>query len=226
MKKFFTFTLLTALLTTSLVAQQPNRADYVDRVATCEAILQEFMGNPELAIPQDVLKRARGIIIVNQFRAGLVIGVKDGYGVIMVRRPDNTWSLPAILSAGGGSFGFQIGASANERIYILMDEATPRLLFNQRFHVGVDAQAVAGPNSASSDNTNEEILTTPVLIYTTDRGAYLGASLKAGWLSRNDDANRVLYHTTYTLPEILYSDWVEEVPEVSYLRNYMRKLAN
>jgi lipid-binding SYLF domain-containing protein len=184
------------------------------------------MADPELAIPQDILQRARGIIIVNQFRAGLVIGVRDGYGVIMVRRPDNTWSLPVILAAGGGSLGFQIGASANERIYILMDDDTPRLLFNQRFHVGVDAQAVAGPNSATSDNTNEEFLTTPVFIYTTDRGAYLGASVKAGWLSRNDEANRSLYFTDYTLPEILYSDWVDEVPEVSYLRDYMRKLAN
>ena len=150
MKKFFTFTLLAALLTSPLFGQRVTRADYVERIESCEAILQEFMTDPEMTIPVDVLERARGIIIVNQFRAGLVLGVNDGYAVVMVRRPDNSWSLPALLAAGGGSLGFQIGASANETIYVLMDNATPRMLFNQRFHVGVDAKAVAGPRGATS----------------------------------------------------------------------------
>jgi len=226
MKKFFTFTLLAALLTSPLFAQRINRADYVERVETCEAILQEFMADPEMSIPADVLQRARGIIIVNQFRAGLVIGINDGYAVVMVRRPDNTWSLPALLAAGGGSLGFQIGASANETIYVLMDDATPRMLFNQRLHVGVDAKAVAGPRAATSEHINEEILNTPILVYRKDRGAYIGANLKAGWLTRNDRANRSLYNTTYTLPEILYSDWVSDVVEVRPLINYVSKLTN
>lgn len=226
MKKFFSFTLLATLLISPLTALALPRHDYVERVETCEAILQEFMANPEYTIPADILQRARGIIIVNQFRAGLVIGIKDGYGVIMVRREDNSWSLPAILAAGEGSFGFQIGASSNEVIYILMDDATPRMLFNQRFHVGVDAKAIAGPKVAVSEHSNEEILTTPVLVYTKKRGAYLGASVKAGYLTRNDDANRILYGTTYTLPEILYSNWVDPVDEVRPLMNYVEKLTN
>lgn len=226
MKKFFTFTLLAALIASPLTARTLPRHDYVERVETCEAILREFMANPEYSIPKDILQRARGIIIVNQVRAGLVIGVRDGYGIVMVRRPDGTWSLPALLAAGGGSIGFQIGASANETIYILMDDTTPRLLFNKRFHVGVDAQAVAGPKNAISDNTNEEILTTPVLVYSKNRWAYVGASIKAGYLTKNDDANRVLYNTTYTLPEILYSDWVDTPSEVVPLQNYVRTLTN
>lgn len=226
MKKFFTFTILAALLASPLVARTLPRHDYVERVETCEAILREFMANPEYTIPKNILERARGIIIVNQFRAGLIFGVKDGYGVMMVRRPDNTWSVPALLAAGEGSFGFQIGASSTETIYILMDDATPRMLFGKRFHVGVDAEAVAGPKAATSEQSNEEILQTPVLVYSNDRGAYLGASLKAGYLTRNDEANYILYRTTYTLPEILYSDWVETPEEVKPLMNYVRQIAN
>jgi len=226
MKKFFTLTLLAALLTSPLFGQTADRADYVERIESCEAILQEFMADREMSIPVDILQRARGIIIVNQFRAGLVLGVNDGYAVVMVRRPDNSWSLPALLAAGGGSLGFQIGASANETIYVLMDNATPRMLFNQRFHVGVDAKAVAGPRGATTEHINEEILNTPILVYRKDRGAYLGANLKAGWLTRNDEANRSLYFTDYTLPEILYSDWVDDVAEVRYLRDYVSKIAN
>jgi len=44
-------------------------------------------------------------------------------------------------------------------------------------------------------------------------------------LSRNDDANFTLYATHYTLPELLYSDWVQPIPEVQPLMNYVQKLA-
>lgn len=226
MKKLLSFALLAALCAAPLAALAASRDDYVTRVTSCEAVLQEFMDNPATAIPADVLHRARGIIVVNQFKAGFVIGVKDGYGVVMVRRPDNTWSVPVLLNAGEGSIGLQLGATATETIYMLMDDATPRLLFNERFHVGVDAKAVAGPKAASNEHTNEDILKTPVLVYTKNTGLYAGASIKAGYLTRDDDANRTLYHTQYTLPEILYSNWVAPVDEVRPLMNYVQKLTN
>lgn len=226
MKKFFSFSLLAAILMAPVAANALPRSEYVERVETCEAVLQQFMASPETAIPADVLRRARGIIIVSQIRAGLMFGVKDGFGIIMVRRPDNTWSVPALLAAGEGSFGIQLGVSANETIYILTDDATPRLLFNQRFHVGVDAKAVAGPKAASNEHSNLEILTTPVLVYDRSKGLYAGASVKAGYLTRNDDANRSLYSTNYTLPEILYSNWVTVPDEVKPLINYVSSITN
>ncbi|MFM1850995.1 MAG: hypothetical protein RIS54_679 [Verrucomicrobiota bacterium] len=226
MKKFFSLSLLAGLCLAPAAALAVPRSEYVERVETCEAILQDFMAKPETTIPAEVLKRARGIIIVNQFRAGLVLGVKDGWGVVLVRRADNTWSVPALLSAAEGSLGLQIGASANETIYILTDDSTPRMLFNQRFHVGVDAKAVAGPKAAASEHSNEEILTTPVLVYNRNKGLYAGASLKAGYLTRNDEANRSLYSTNYTLPEILYSNWVTPPEEVRPLIAYVTELTN
>lgn len=224
MKKFLSLALLTALCLAPTVANAAPRSEYIERLETCEAILQEFMDSPEHAIPAEVLKRARGIIIVNQFRAGLVIGVKDGWGVVLVRRADNTWSLPALLSAGEGSLGFQIGASASETIYILTDDATPRLLFKEKFHVGVDAKAVAGPKVAVNEHSNMDILTAPILVYSKNRGLYAGASVKAGYLTRNDDANRILYATNYTLPEILYSNWVTPPDEVKPFIAYVTSI--
>lgn len=226
MKKLLSLSLLTAGFALPLITSAAPRSEYIERVETCEAVLQDFMANPETAIPADVLKRARGIVIVNQVRAGLVIGVKDGWGVILVRRPDNTWSLPVLLAAGEGSLGLQIGATAIESVYIFTQDDTPRLMFNQRFHVGVDAKAVAGPKAASNEHTSEEILKTPVLIYQKNRGLYAGASIKAGYLSRNDEANRVLYGTNYTMPEILYSNWIQPIPEVVPLMNYVRSITN
>src|SRR5690606_5859230 len=199
---------------TGAAAREPSRQDYVERIESCEAILREFMASPETAIPSEVLQRAKAIVITNQFRAGFILGVKDGYGVILAKRPNGSWSVPALLNAGEASIGLQLGGTAVETVYVLTDDTTPRLLFDGRFNIGADAKAVAGPRAAEVESMNQGILTTPVIVYTKSKGLFAGATVKAGWIQRNDRANRNFYNTDYTLPEILYSDWVQAPSEV------------
>lgn len=226
MKKFFLLTLIAFFGAASAhAAGKATREDYVRRVETCEAILQEFMSDPSTAIPPMVWQKAHGLVILNQFKGGFFLGVKDGYGVMMVKKPDGQWSVPALIQAGETSLGLQFGAKSIETVMIFTDDQTPRLLFKQRFNVGVDAKAVAGPKAAEAEKDNHQIIDAPVLVYTKTKGLFAGATVKVGYLSRNDEANFVLYHTTYTLPEILYSDWVQPVPEVQFLMNYVKRFA-
>ena len=224
MKKLLVLSLL-ALFGAAVVRAEASRAELIDRVETCEAILQEFQSRPDTAIPAAVLQKARALIIVNQFKGAFLLGIKDGYGVILVKKPDGRWSLPVLVSAGEASLGFQVGANAVETIYVITDENTPRLLFNHRFNVGVDAKAIAGPKAAEVERNNAEILATPMLVYTKVAGLYAGATVKAGHLSRNDRDNALLYNTRYTMPELLYSDWVTPPAEVQPLMALVQKLA-
>lgn len=224
MKKLLVLSLL-ALFGAAVVRAETSRADLVDRVETCEAILQEFQLRRDTAIPQAVLAKAQAIIIVNQFKGAFLLGIKDGYGVILVKKPNGRWSVPVLISAGEASFGLQVGANAIETVYIITDANTPRQLFNHRFNIGVDAKAVIGPKAAEAEKVNAEILATPVLVYTKSAGLYAGATVKAGHLSRNDSANQTLYSTKYTMPELLYSDWVQPATEVLPLMQLVQKLA-
>ena len=227
MKKFLLLSLL-ALLGAAPIpafARELSRAGCVTQVETCEAILQEFQNDPANAVPASILHQAKAIIIVNQFKAGFFLGVKDGYGVILVKQASGRWSLPVLISAGEASLGFQIGAKSIETIMVVTDEQTPRILFNQRFNVGVDAKAVAGPKAAEVEKDNHELINAPILVYTKTKGLYAGATVKAGWLQRSDDVNFILYNTAYTMPELLYSDWVQPIPEVVPLMNYVQKIA-
>ena len=224
MKKLLLLSLL-ALLGAALARAETTRADLVARVESCEAILQEFQSRPALAIPPSVWRGARAIIILNQFKAGFLIGVQDGYGVIMVKKANGRWSVPVLITAGEASLGFQIGAKAVESILIITDDNTPRLLFKQRFNVGIDAKAVIGPKGAEAERNNHEILRTPLLVYTKSVGLFAGATAKAGHLSRSDKSNFLLYNTRYTMPELLYSDWVPPPPEVQPLMALVQRLA-
>lgn len=224
MKKFL-FLSLVALIGATAGRAESTRADLVKRIESCEAILQEFQARPSIGPSREAWRRARAVIILNQFRAGLFLGVKDGYGVIMVKKPDGRWSLPVLINAGEASLGLQIGATSVESLYLITDDQTPRMLFTNRFNLGVDAKAVAGPKAAETERYNEEILKTPLLAYTKKAGLYAGATVKAGHLSRADKANFDLYHTRYTMPELLYSDWVQPPPEVQPLMNLMQRLS-
>ena len=227
MKKIVLLSLLALIGAFTLPSAQAamNRTDLVARVESCEAILREFMANPATAIPSSILQQAKAIVIVNQFKAGFFLGIKDGYAVIMVKQANGHWSLPVMLAAGEASLGFQVGAKADETIMVIMNDQTPRLLFNQRFNVGIDAKAVAGPKVATSEKDNRPIIEAPVLVYSKSRGLFAGATVKTGYIARNDEANFTLYNTQYTLPELLYSDWVKPPSEVQPLMSYMEQIA-
>jgi SH3 domain-containing YSC84-like protein 1 len=224
MKKFLLLSLVALMGAASLHAE-PTRAQLVDRVQTCEAILQEFIARREIGPSQEAWSRAKGIIVLNQFKAGFLLGVQDGYGIVMVKKPDGRWSLPVLINAGEASLGFQIGAKSVESLFIITDEATPRMLFKNRFNLGVDAKAVAGPRAAERERNNRELLDAPLWAYTKSTGLYAGATVKAGHITRNDKANFMLYNTRYTMPELLYSDWVPAVSEVKPLMDLVQMKA-
>lgn len=225
MKKLLLLSLI-ALISAPIAAHaDPSRADLVARVETCEAILEEFQYKPATRPSPEAWKRAKAILIINQFKAGFFLGVQDGFGVMMVKKPNGLWSIPVLVNAGEASIGFQVGAKTVEGIFIITDEETPRKLFSNRFNIGVDAKAVIGPKAAEKESNNEEILKTPVLAYTKSVGVYAGATIKAGHISRNDPANFTLYNTRYTMPELLYSDWVPPPPEVQPLMKLVQKLS-
>ncbi len=226
MKRFFTLTLLALTFAGVAHAERTlKRDEYVTRFESCEAIIREFQASRDYAIPAPILQNAQAIVITNQFKAGFFFGVKDGYGVIMVRRADGTWSLPALLTAGEASLGLQIGANAVETIYVLNDADLARRLYKGRFNVGVDAAAIAGPRVAETTRINREILATPILVYTKKLGLFAGATVKTGWISANNVGNRAFYQTRYNLPEILFGDWVPGQPEVEPLRQFITQIS-
>jgi lipid-binding SYLF domain-containing protein len=226
MKKFLiSLFCCTALVAASTAVAALDRATIVSHLDSCEAILQDIQGNVKTAIPADVLRRAKGIVIVNQFQAGFIFGVKDGYGVALARRPNGKWSVPAFLRAGEFSVGFQAGGKAINAVYVLMDDNAARLLFKGRFNLGLEAKAVAGIRAAETETVTKSVSTQPnVLVYSTTEGLFLGASLKTGYMSPHEEANRVFYNTNNRLPELLFSDWVTPPPEARFIMDYVTRL--
>jgi lipid-binding SYLF domain-containing protein len=198
---------------------ESNRYRFIDRVETCEAILREFQADPARAIPAEVLQRAKGIVITTQFRGGVGLGFQEGYGTILVKKRDGRWSVPVVVRAGEASVGIQFGGSRIETVYVILNEDTPRLLFEGRFNIGVDAAAVAGPHASEFEKADKQLLNVPVLVYSSHKGIFAGATVKSGYITRSDAVNRAFYNLDYDLPELLYGNFVNPIP--SYVRPLM-----
>ncbi len=213
------------VLTAAAASAGPiNRSDYVARLQTCEAILPDTMTYPSRAIPADVFRRAKGIVILTPVHVGFLFGVKGGWGIAMVKHPNGQWSVPIFLSGGELSLGLQAGGKSIESVYLLMDEVTTRLLFKARFTRGVDAKAVAGPAAAEAESSTRTY-NAQVLVYSNVKGFYAGATVKTGTVTPLTEATQQFYNTDYGLPEILFSDWVAPAPESRELMAYMQRVS-
>jgi SH3 domain-containing YSC84-like protein 1 len=226
MKKFLTLIFAFATVAGVLSAEPTTpRATLVEHLDSCEAILQDLQGNFKTAIPTDVLRRAKGIVIVNQFQAGFIFGIKDGYAIAMARRPNGKWSVPAFLRTGEISLGLQAGGKSVTAVYLLMDEAAARLLFKNKFNLGAEAKANAGVRAAERESVTSSIKTeSNVLVYTSSEGLYLGATIKTGYMSPDNEANRIFYNSTHRVPELLFSDWVTPPDEARFIMDYVTRL--
>lgn len=223
MKRLLIFTLALILAATAGAAES-KRAKHVARLQTCESILQRFTDGAARMIPPDVLRNAKGIVIVNQVQIGLILGIKDGWGAALVKKPGGRWSVPVFIKAGEMSFGLQAGGKTVETVFVIMDEPTARLLFKPRVNFGVDAKAVAGPSAAEAEK-NTGGFRNQVYVYSNAVGLYAGATIKTGSLSTDLPATQQFYHTEYGTPEILYSDWIVPPSESQPIMNHLQRLS-
>jgi lipid-binding SYLF domain-containing protein len=206
-------------------AENFDRKSVVTELDSCEAIIREMQGNMKTAIPADILRKAKGIIVINQFQGSFIFGIKDGYGVALVRRPNGKWSVPAFLKAGEFSFGLQAGAKAINAVYVLLNDDAARLLLKSRMNLGAEANAAAGIRAADREAVTRGLPNdVNVLVYSTTEGLFAGASVKTGYLSPHQAANEIFYSSKNKMPELLYSDWVTPPPEARYIMEYVTQI--
>lgn len=82
----------------------PKKNEPVDRIKEAARVFTEIQGAKDKDIPDTLLEKANGIIIVPGLkRAGFVVGGQYGKGVFVARLPNGRWSAPS--TSDGLSFG-------------------------------------------------------------------------------------------------------------------------
>jgi len=208
---------LSAIASAPLTAAKQSYIEKLnDRLERAEWVLETIMVDASSTIPRNLLRQAKGIIILNQYRAGFIFGGQGGNGILVIRNPHTgKLGVPGFMTAGQVSFGLQVGYTEVNYVFLLMTDEAVTKAYSGRFNIGVDAKAVAGPVGKTAENF--DLFRAEVLAYTSSSGLFAGATVKGGWVSVDDKANRAFYNTTYSTPEILLSTWFKAPPPAQLL---------
>jgi lipid-binding SYLF domain-containing protein len=131
--------------TLALAAEREAKVD--DRLDASADTLTEMMRASDHGVPQDLLDKAKCVVIVpGMKKAGFIFGAKYGRGFATCRRAGGSgWSAPAGMQVEGGSFGFQIGASETDVALLVMNDGGMKHLLSDKFTLGGEATVAAGP---------------------------------------------------------------------------------
>src|SRR5688572_4449613 len=139
-------------------------ADAAERLAESATILREILAAPDKGIPDDLLNKAQCVVIVPGVKQGaFIVGGKYGRGFLVCRRKDGGWGAPAAMRIEGGSFGFQIGASATDVIMLVMDPRSLRGILSSKFTLGGSAEVAAGPVGRSGTAQTDASMNAKIL---------------------------------------------------------------
>lgn len=179
-----------------------------ERLRDSTAVFSEIMQTPDKGIPQDLLGKAQCIVIVPGLKKGaFIIGGQYGRGFAECRRPGGTgWTAPAAIRIEGGSFGLQIGGSSSDLVMLVMNQSGLDRLMSDKFTIGADATAAAGPVGRTAAAATDVELHAEILTWSRARGAFAGISLNGATMRPDDGVNRELYGKKVSNREVLATD--------------------
>ena len=155
----------------------------------------EIMNVPDRAIPQKLLDKAEAIAVFpDVIKAGFIVGGRGGHGLIS-RRIKSGWSAPAFFDLGGGSIGLQIGAAKTDFVLLFMNDEALGGLLKDKFEIGGEGSAVAGPVGRSASASTDVLLKAGIISYSRSKGLFAGLEIKGVVIKPDDDENMAVYGT-------------------------------
>ncbi len=165
------------------------------RLENATASIDEVMNAPDKSIPRDLYNKARCIVIIpDVLKAAFIVGGKYGRGFVSCRR-DTTgrFGTPAAIRIEGGSYGLQIGGSSTDVYMLIMNKSGMRKLLSDKFTIGGEAQATAGPVGRNTSANTDILLHSEIISWSRSRGLFAGVSLEGSTLRPDNSENEKLY---------------------------------
>ena len=181
-----------------------------ERLEDSARVFSEIMRTPDRGIPQDLLAKAQCVVIIPGLKkAAFVVGAEYGRGFAECRNMDGKgWGAPAAIRMEGGSFGFQLGASDTDMVFLVMNRHGMTKLTEDKFTLGADASAAAGPVGRTANASTDVEMTAEILAWSRTKGLFAGISVKGATLRPSQDWNEEIYGRKIPNREILMSSAV------------------
>lgn len=200
--------------TLSALGQTDTKPKLDDRLDAAADVVTAVMSAPDKGVPRGILAGASCVVVIPSYKkAAFVVGAQYGQGVATCRTP-NGWSAPVFVQLAGGSFGFQAGGQATDLILIAMNDRGLQDMLKNKFKLGADAAASAGPVGRNAQAGTDWKMNAEFLTYSRSKGLFAGIDLDGSVLSQNEDDTRAMYGANVPYIEVLKGNQV--TPEAAH----------
>ena len=211
MRTVLALTLSALVASATLAAAAPTKKE-ARILREASAVVDTLMATPDNSIPEDLLEAAECIGVFPGVKKGaLIVGGEYGRGVVSCRAADGRMDAPAFYSIGGASFGFQAGGSSTDIVLLVMNPDGMKHLVSDRFTLGAEASAVAGPVGRTAHAATDAQMQAQILSWSRSRGLFAGVLLNGAAVQPSEDANERLYGRETSAKSILI-DHEKQVP--------------
>src|SRR6266568_2362943 len=202
MKKTIVSLSLCFLVTCSAFAAS-SRRDLQDRIDSAKTVLDQIMGAEDRTIPMNILESATCVAVVpGMIKGAFVFGGQYGQGVVTCRT-GHGWSAPVFIRMAGGSWGLQIGGQSTDLVLIAVNERGMQDLLKNKFKIGGDAAASAGPVGRNSQAATDWKMNAELLTYSRSKGLFAGIDLDGTVVSQNREDTELYFSGDHSFEAIL-----------------------
>jgi lipid-binding SYLF domain-containing protein len=196
-----------------------SREDLQARVDAAKLVLDQIMDAKDSTIPLNILQQATCVgVVPGLIKGAFVIGAQYGQGVVTCRT-GHGWSAPVFIRMAGGSFGFQIGGQSTDLILIAVNDRGFQDLLKDKFKIGGDASAAAGPVGRNGTASTDWKMNAELLSYSRNKGFFAGIDLDGTSVSQNSDDTETYYGQPHKFGTILKGDVAVPPGAVPFVRD-------
>ena len=192
-----------SLLIPSAAQAASSKEDLQGRIDSAKTVLDQILSAPDKTVPLNILHSATCIAVVpGLIKGAFVFGGQYGQGVVTCRT-GHGWSAPVFIRMAGGSFGLQIGGQSTDLVLIAVNDQGMQDLLKNKFKIGGDASAAAGPVGRSGQASTDWKMNAELLSYSRNKGIFAGIDLDGTSVSQNNEDTELYYGAPHTFTSIL-----------------------
>lgn len=164
------------------------------RLLMATEVLDEVRSQRDSAIPDRLLDRAYGIVVVpNVTKLAFIGGGRWGKGAMVVRDKDGRFTNPIFVTLAGASIGWQWGGSSTDIVLVFTTKAGIEGITGGKLTLGADAAVAAGPVGRTASAATDQNFAAEVYSYSRSRGLFAGVALDGTSISVDRKANGNFY---------------------------------
>mmetsp|Transcript_3414 Transcript_3414/g.5793 ORF Transcript_3414/g.5793 Transcript_3414/m.5793 type:complete len:233 (+) Transcript_3414:263-961(+) len=176
---------------------------------TCSFVPEMIIDAPKELKRANAAKKIKdcvGVAFLRLYRAGCIVTLRGGSGVVMKKNESGGFSAPCAVQMLGPAFGASFGAQRSDYIIFFNTDKALNGFVNNVGTVGINGSLAAGTVGREGEALFTTASTEGFLVFCNSKGLYGGVSVEISGVVVDNTANQAHYGRKISPQEIFSSE--------------------